>query len=179
VLDRSEFLKLGAGIVLQAYLPDSWTAQQALVEWSRRRVGRGGAPIKIRIVKGANLAMETVEAQLHGWNRAPYATKAETDANYCRMVEWGCRRESAASGAAWALPSHNLLDVWLLAFGCCAKKNGVSDCVEIEMLEVWPTSSGARGCAMRPMALLPLCARWVDSDAFSSKRSLVSGSTAR
>ena len=49
--------------MLQAYLPDALGALQGL-----HRVGRsaavptGGAPIKVRVVKGANLAMEHVDA---------------------------------------------------------------------------------------------------------------------
>src|SRR5499425_1417098 len=58
VLDEPEFRPLSAGIVLQAYLPDSHRAQRTLTEWARARRARGGAPIKLRVVKGANLAME-------------------------------------------------------------------------------------------------------------------------
>ena len=48
--------------MLQAYLPDSATVQRELTTWARQRVERGGAPIKVRLVKGANLAMERVDA---------------------------------------------------------------------------------------------------------------------
>lgn len=58
VLSEKEFIQLSAGIVLQAYLPDSHEIQKELTEWAMERVKQGGAPIKIRIVKGANLAME-------------------------------------------------------------------------------------------------------------------------
>ena len=75
VLDEPEFLPLSAGIVLQAYLPDSHRVQRALTEWARGRRARGGAPIKLRIVKGANLAMERIEAAVHGWPQAPYETQ--------------------------------------------------------------------------------------------------------
>ena len=61
-LDDPEFTGLSAGIVLQSYLPDSFLVQQELTSWALERVKNGGAPIKIRIVKGANLAMEQVEA---------------------------------------------------------------------------------------------------------------------
>src|SRR5262249_20369046 len=57
VLAEPEFLPLSAGIVLQAYLPDSYRVQRALTAWAIERQRRGGAPIKLRIVKGANLAM--------------------------------------------------------------------------------------------------------------------------
>ena len=64
LLDREELLGLEAGIVIQAYLPDSLPAMKRLQEWAAARRARGGAPIKVRLVKGANLAMEKVEAEL-------------------------------------------------------------------------------------------------------------------
>ena len=58
ILDMQEFRDLEAGIVLQAYLPDALSAMMQLQEWSAARVPIGGAPIKVRVVKGANLPME-------------------------------------------------------------------------------------------------------------------------
>ncbi|PYM68660.1 MAG: proline dehydrogenase, partial [Candidatus Rokuibacteriota bacterium] len=110
VLDEPEFLPLSAGIVLQAYLPDSHRAQRTLTEWARVRRARGGAPIKLRIVKGANLAMERIEAAVHGWPQAPYGTKPEVDANYKRMLEYGCRPEHAEA-VHLGVASHNLFDI--------------------------------------------------------------------
>src|SRR5207253_4120663 len=132
VLDEPEFLALSAGIVLQAYLPEAFSIQQDLTIWAMARCARGGAPIKLRIVKGANLAMEQVEAALHGWPQAPYTTKLETDANFKRMVAYGCRPEPA-----WAIrlgvASHNLFDV---AYGLLLRQqHGVEGEVECEMLE--------------------------------------------
>src|SRR5262250_1497910 len=98
VLDEREFLVLPAGVVLQAYLPESYRVQRALTEWAVARCGRGGAPIKLRIVKGANLAMERIDAAGHGWPQAPYTTKIEVDANFKRMVEYGCRAVQARAG---------------------------------------------------------------------------------
>jgi len=132
VLDEPEFHALRAGIVLQAYLPDSFKAQQELLAWARKRVAAGGARIKVRLVKGANLAMETVEAELHGWHAAPYASKAETDANFRRMLEFACRPENAAA-ARLGVGSHNLFDVALALV--LRERNGVGEAVEIEMLE--------------------------------------------
>ncbi len=132
VLDEPEFRFLGAGLALQAYLPDSNAAQRELTDWARRRVAGGGAPIKIRLVKGANLAMEQVEAEWHGWNPAPYATKAETDANFRRMLEFACQPENAAAVRV-GVGSHNLFDVALALV--LREENGVRDAVEIEMLE--------------------------------------------
>jgi RHH-type proline utilization regulon transcriptional repressor/proline dehydrogenase/delta 1-pyrroline-5-carboxylate dehydrogenase len=132
VLDEPEFHGMSAGIVLQAYLPDSSDVQRELTRWARDRVSRGAAPIKIRLVKGANLAMEAVEAELHGWKSAPYPTKAETDANFRRMLEFGCQRENAVA-VRLGVASHNLFDVALAI--TLRRDNDVSQFVEIEMLE--------------------------------------------
>jgi RHH-type transcriptional regulator, proline utilization regulon repressor / proline dehydrogenase / delta 1-pyrroline-5-carboxylate dehydrogenase len=132
VLDEAEFLPLSAGIVLQAYLPDSHRVQRALTEWAMARRARGGAPIKLRIVKGANLAMERIEAAVHGWAQAPYETKAEVDANYKRMLAYGFRPEHAEA-VHLGVASHNLFDV---AYGLALREaRGVQPWVEFEMLE--------------------------------------------
>ena len=132
VLDEPEFRSYAAGIVLQAYLPDSYAAQRELTEWALKRVAGGGAAIKLRIVKGANLAMEKVEAELHGWHPAPYGSKAETDANFRRLLEYGCVPENAAA-VRLGVASHNLFDVALAL--TLRETKGVEHLVEIEMLE--------------------------------------------
>lgn len=132
VLDEPEFHQLRAGIVLQAYLPDSWPFQQKLCAWARERVAKGGARIKIRIVKGANLAMEKVEAELHDWPCAVYSTKEEVDANYKRMVHEACRTENAVA-VSHGIASHNLFDI---AYALLLReREGVTDAIEFEMLE--------------------------------------------
>jgi len=132
VLDEGEFLGLEAGIVLQAYLPDAWPVQRQLVEWARQRVARGGAGIKIRIVKGANLAMEKVDAALHDWPLAPYASKEEVDANFKRMLHEGCRPENATV-VRLGVASHNLFDLAYAKLLC--EREGVAGRVDFEMLE--------------------------------------------
>jgi RHH-type proline utilization regulon transcriptional repressor/proline dehydrogenase/delta 1-pyrroline-5-carboxylate dehydrogenase len=132
VLDEPEFLHLEAGIVLQAYLPDAWPVQQQLNAWAKGRVARHGAGIKIRIVKGANLAMEKVDAELHDWPQAPYPTKEEVDANFKRMLHEGCQPENARF-VRIGLASHNLFD---LAYAILLRtREGVEERVDFEMLE--------------------------------------------
>lgn len=132
VLDEEEFFDYPAGIVLQAYLPDSHNIQKELTEWAKKRVAKGGAPIKIRIVKGANLAMEQFEASLRGWPQAPYTNKLEVDANYKRMVIYGCIPENARA-VRLGVASHNLFDI---AFAMLLRlENEVESHVEFEMLE--------------------------------------------
>ena len=137
VLDEPGLHTLDAGIVLQAYLPDSFGALQRLQAWATERHrsavgGRPGGIIKIRLVKGANLAMERVEAAMRGWEQAPYATKAAADANYKRCLDWLLTADRM-SAVRLGVGSHNLFDV---AFArILATERGVADRVEFEMLE--------------------------------------------
>jgi RHH-type transcriptional regulator, proline utilization regulon repressor / proline dehydrogenase / delta 1-pyrroline-5-carboxylate dehydrogenase len=132
ILDEPACEHLEAGIVLQAYLPDSHAAFDRLAAWSRQRFARTGAGIKIRIVKGANLAMEQVEAELHGWQAAPYDNKPDVDASFKRMIDRAFHVDSMQS-VRIGVASHNLFDVaWALLL---AKERGVLHRVEFEMLE--------------------------------------------
>lgn len=131
LLDRAELLDLEAGIVLQAYLPDALSAMMRLQDWARARRERGGAGIKVRLVKGANLPMEHVEASLHDWPVATLPTKQDTDTNYKRVLDYALRPERAAN-VRIGVAGHNLFDIayaWTLA-----GRRGVRDQVEFEML---------------------------------------------
>ncbi len=132
VLDEPEFKNLEAGIVLQAYLPDAWPFQKDLTKWAQGRKANGGAGIKIRIVKGANLAMESVDAELHDWETAPYGSKEEVDANFKRMLHEGCDPKNA-DAVRLGIASHNLFDI---AYTLLLRdREGVTDRIEFEMLE--------------------------------------------
>ncbi|MCB1118725.1 MAG: bifunctional proline dehydrogenase/L-glutamate gamma-semialdehyde dehydrogenase [Chlamydiia bacterium] len=125
VLDEEEFATLSAGIVLQAYLPDSYPLLKELIAWSKMRQ----VPIKIRIVKGANLAMERVDASNHVWPLVTYSTKEEIDANFKRML----RLAIAEQGILVGVGSHNLFDI---AYALILAVHGhVEEKVDIEMLE--------------------------------------------
>lgn len=131
-LDRPGLEHVRAGIALQAYIPDSFLVQQQITRWASERAGRGGSPVTIRIVKGANMEMERVEASIRGWPQAPYKTKLETDANYKRMLLYGMRPENIAA-VQLGVASHNLFEVafaLVLATRCRAL-----DAVQFEMLE--------------------------------------------
>lgn len=132
VLAIERFADLDAGIVIQAYLPDSLHALQTLVEAGNQRKDNGGGEIKIRVVKGANLAMERVEAAMHGWEQTPYRTKAETDANYKRLIDW-VLTPANTRGVRIGVGSHNLFDV-AFAF-LLAERRDVLNRVEFEMLQ--------------------------------------------
>ena len=131
LLEECQFADLDAGIVLQAYLPDSYQALEKLACFARKRHAEHASKIKVRIVKGANLAMERVEAELRGWQAAPYATKEEVDANYMRLVELALAPENS-DALRVGVASHNLFDIgWALAL----REVAGPDRIETEMLE--------------------------------------------
>lgn len=131
LLDRPSLKQYEAGIVLQAYLPEALSALDRLTVWAQARRMAGGAGIKVRVVKGANLAMERVDAALHDWPVAVLPSKQASDANYKRVLE-AALRPDRVDAVRIGLAGHNLFDIawaWLLA-----EARGVSDRVEVEML---------------------------------------------
>ena len=96
--------------MLQTYLPDALGAMQELTAWARHRRAEGGAPIKVRVVKGANLAMEHVDAAIHGWPVATYDTKQDSDTNYKRVLDWSMTPERT-DAVKLGVAGHNLFDV--------------------------------------------------------------------
>ncbi|WP_427015401.1 proline dehydrogenase family protein [Pseudarthrobacter sp. P1] len=131
ILDMPAFKNLEAGIVLQAYLPDALAAMMDLQEWATARRATGGAAIKVRVVKGANLPMEQVEASLHDWPLATWGTKQDSDTNYKRVINYALTPERV-DAVRIGVAGHNLFDVayaWLLA-----KQRGVVSGIEFEML---------------------------------------------
>ena len=129
-LDRPGLEHVNAGIALQAYIPDSYGAQQQINAWARKRIESGGAPVTIRLVKGANLEVERVEASIAGWPQAPYNRKLDTDANYKRMLLEAMENTDAVR---LGVASHNLFEVALALV--LASERGALDHVQFEMLE--------------------------------------------
>lgn len=131
ILGRPEFTDLEAGIVLQAYLPDSLAAMIRLQEWAAARRARGGAGIKVRVVKGANLPMEQVEASLHDWPLATWGSKQDSDTHYKRVLNYALQ-PGRVNNVRIGVAGHNLFDLafaWLLA-----GERGVRSGIEFEML---------------------------------------------
>jgi RHH-type proline utilization regulon transcriptional repressor/proline dehydrogenase/delta 1-pyrroline-5-carboxylate dehydrogenase len=131
-LDEAGFESCQAGIALQSYLPQGFEIQQRLTKWARQRTANGGGPIKIRIVKGANLEMEKIESDISNWPMAPYDNKLDVDANFKRMLEFGMRPENITS-VYLGIASHNLFE---LAFAyILSSQRRIGEYVVFEMLE--------------------------------------------
>ncbi len=132
MLSEPEFLKITAGIALQAYLPESHEAFFDLVTWAQERYAKAGGTIKIRLVKGANLAMERAEAEFNGWTPAPYPTKSDVDASFARLIDTALRSDIKAA-VRIGVASHNLFHLtWAIEV---ARKRHVLPGLDIEMLE--------------------------------------------
>ncbi|MDO5064597.1 MAG: proline dehydrogenase family protein [Actinomyces bowdenii] len=133
ILDQEDLAGYEAGIVLQAYLPDSLAAMQRLQQWAAARVDAGGARIKVRVVKGANLAMEAVDAQIHGWQMTTLPSKQATDTNYKRILDWAMTPERTRS-IRLGVAGQNLFDIALAYEMRAARGLEDGDAVEFEML---------------------------------------------
>ncbi|WP_053379647.1 proline dehydrogenase family protein [Nitrospira moscoviensis] len=71
-----------AGLALQAYHRDTERDIRHLLHWTKAR----GTPITVRLVKGAYWDSDTVRYRQAGWPVPLFEHKAETDANYERLV---------------------------------------------------------------------------------------------
>ncbi len=132
VLSRPEFKNYMAGVVIQAYLPDAELLYDKLLAFAKVRVAEGGSPLKIRIVKGANLQMESVVSSLRGWENPVRTSKVEVDANYLHMVDRAFTPENAKVLNV-GIASHNLFTIGYAYLK--AQQAGVQDYITFEMLE--------------------------------------------
>ena len=102
VLMEEEFRKItDVGVVIQCYLHDAGRDLLALRDWVQKR----GAPIWIRLVKGAYWDFETIHARSEGWPIPVFQHKAETDANFEQQTRFLLRNWRLLRPA---IASHNL-----------------------------------------------------------------------
>ncbi len=131
-LSQERFKHYHAGIVIQSYMPDARAELEKLVEWALERVKNGGAPIKVRLVKGANQEMERAEASLRGWPCITYEQKVESDANYKVLMDY-LLDPAIAPSVHVGIASHNIFDHALA--NTLAKARSVEAYATAEMLE--------------------------------------------
>lgn len=109
-MDSIKKFDLEAGIVLQAYVPDSYFYLKKLFYFSKERVLAGKKPIKIRFVKGANMANEEIIAAQKGWNLATFTRKIDTDSNYKKMLDFVLENENFKY-IKIGIASHNIFEI--------------------------------------------------------------------
>jgi proline dehydrogenase len=95
-----------AGVVLQAYLRESPSHLDRILEWARA-AGRA-QPLVVRLVKGAYWDHEVVEARQHGWSPPVFEQKADCDRNFEELTR---RLLDARPLVRVAVGSHNLRSV--------------------------------------------------------------------
>ena len=111
--EEPELAELSAGVVLQAYIPDSNRLQRELSTGRIERRRRGGAPHAPAHRQGRQPRRRARGGPRMSWALPIYASKHEVDANYKRMLLAATEPEAAAA-VQLGVASHNLFD---LAFG--------------------------------------------------------------
>jgi RHH-type proline utilization regulon transcriptional repressor/proline dehydrogenase/delta 1-pyrroline-5-carboxylate dehydrogenase len=102
VLGEDEFRDWpDVGIVVQAYQPDAEAELRRLDAFVDRR----GAPITVRLVKGAYWDYEVLTSRRHGWPEPVFLQKWRTDANYERCTLFLMERRANLRPA---IASHNI-----------------------------------------------------------------------
>ncbi|GAA4108909.1 bifunctional proline dehydrogenase/L-glutamate gamma-semialdehyde dehydrogenase [Enteractinococcus coprophilus] len=133
LISEPEFQHFSSGIVLQAYLPDAYQAMVDLQEFAAQRVAHGEAPIKVRVVKGANLPMEKVQAAMHDWPQTVWPTKQDTDTNYKRILNYALTPQRLAN-VGIGVAGHNLFDIALAYLLMQHRGIEINGPVDFEML---------------------------------------------
>jgi len=114
------------GIVIQAYLKDSYKDCEKLVAFAKKR----GVPFTIRLVKGAYWDFEVIHAKQMDWPIPVYTLKENSDFNFENCAKYLLRNHTYLNTA---LGSHNIRS--LSEAISYAKRNNVPDkAFEVQML---------------------------------------------
>ena len=124
--------RVRAGVVVQAYLPEASALLREVRAFAEARLSRGGVPLRVRIVKGANLASERVESDKAGVSVPIFASKREVDANYKRLLEQALTPEACRT-VQLGVASHNLFDLSYALLLC--EERELDGACELELLE--------------------------------------------
>lgn len=144
-----------AGIVLQAYLPDSYEYLKKLHAFSKERVESGKPPIKIRFVKGANMESEETIASQRGWPLPTFTRKVDTDSNYNKMLHFIISDDNFKY-IKIGIASHNIFEI-AYAYTLMQHYNA-QDCFTFEMLEGMSLTCSEKVANMHKLILYaPVC----------------------
>lgn len=113
-------------ISVPASLPDSAASLQRLLDWGAARSARGAAPLVVRVAKGRAQVAELLEAEKRGLPLAAFAARAETDAQFVRLVETALGRPAVRVIAA----TDNLVQVFGIRQR--ARRDGAASRLDIE-----------------------------------------------
>lgn len=127
VLGENEFRDWrDVGIAIQAYHRQSDEDLMELADWVEKR----GAPVWVRLVKGAYWDYETVIAAQNGWPIPVFTRKWETDANFEKLTDFLLHNRERLRPA---LGSHNVRSL-AFALARAQSMNLPTGALEIQML---------------------------------------------
>ena len=105
VLGEPEFRDwTDVGIVIQCYLENAYADLKDLRNWARAR----GAPVWVRLVKGAYWDYETIKAKSNGWSIPVFQKKWQSDESFERCTRFVLQN---SAHLRCALGSHNLRSI--------------------------------------------------------------------
>ena len=137
-------------------IPSAPCAQ--IQQWARSRVAPAAARITVRIVKGANMESERVEASLRGWPQAPFQHQAR---NGCQLQAHAPRGHEAGKSRrrATSASPRTICSISLTALCWRTKPRRVRPACSSKCSKAWPITSAARSlsspatcCSTRPPA---------------------------
>lgn len=94
---------------LPACLRSAPATLRELTEWASARAARGGAPLRVMLVKGSHLTRERECAFTYGAANAAAATKAETETRYKQLLHTAIAAKATALHPV--IGTHNLFDI--------------------------------------------------------------------
>lgn len=110
LLDDPALRNLRLGVTLCALYPDTFEAMQGVSDRAHQRYLADGAPVSLRITKGAYGPQERAEARVQGWPSAVHEQRLRVDEQFKRMLHWVLGPERAA-GLDVCVASHNLAEL--------------------------------------------------------------------
>lgn len=111
------------GIVIQAYSKSSEELVHRMIAFARTR----GAPVAVRLVKGAYWDYETITSQLNGWPSPLYAVKESSDAQFEHLSRL------LIDNHQYCLPAFGSHNVRSLSHACCYARSKGLDKKDFEL----------------------------------------------
>ena len=138
------------GIVVQSYLRDSEDDLRHLIDVAKQR----GTPITVRLVKGAYWDYETIIAAQQHWPSPVFASKAETDVQFEKLVQ------ILVDNWQWTRPALGTHNIRSMAAGlAAAEEAGLGPgAVELQVLHgmAEPIRRAAVACGHRVREYVPV-----------------------
>ena len=131
VFALEKYSHINVGIVLQAYFKESMYWLDKLVCFSKSRVVGGGTKLRIRLVKGANIALEHIICDQNSWSKPTWPSKAATDSQFKNLILKICSEE-LTNYIQLSVASHNIFDI-SFALIHAYQSNALSD-LRLELL---------------------------------------------